>query len=86
MDDITLLKKEIFFRGTRRGLKEIDLIFGRFLAVELDRLTVAELRELRDLLTVPDNDLLAWFVEGHLPADRQTPLTARIRAAAGTAV
>jgi antitoxin CptB len=86
MDDITLLKKEIFFRGTRRGLKEIDLIFGRFLAAEIDRLTVAELHELRDLLTVPDNDLLSWFVDGQLPADRQTPLTARIRAAAGTAV
>jgi succinate dehydrogenase flavin-adding protein (antitoxin of CptAB toxin-antitoxin module) len=72
--DFALVKKEIHFRA-RRGLKETDLLFGRFIAAHLDDLSEAQLIELRNLLLEFDQDLLKWFIEKELPETRRTPLT-----------
>lgn len=79
--DIDLLRKEIRFRA-RRGLKEMDLLFAHFLARYLDTLTSEALIELRDLLLCFDQDLLAWLIEGQLPANRRSALTAQLQACA----
>lgn len=76
--DIDLLKKEIRFR-CRRGLKETDILFARFIAAELETMGEPELIELRDLLHLPDQLLLNWFIEGCLPPDKTTPLTMRLK-------
>ena len=41
----------------RRGLLELDIVLGRFLERELDRLDAAELEAFKALLELSDNDL-----------------------------
>lgn len=69
-----LLKKEIRFRGGRRGIKELDVIFGTFIDTQLDSLNEEELTQLRDLLLQSDLDLFAWFENGEAPVAVKTPL------------
>lgn len=57
------LKKQIFFRA-RRGLKETDLIFTRFLNHGLDGYSETELLAIAALMELPDQTLLGWFVDG----------------------
>jgi antitoxin CptB len=58
-----LLKKEIAFRGSRRGIKELDIILGDFIAKNLEKLTETELETLKNILLETDLDLLLWFTE-----------------------
>ena len=46
----------------RRGMLELDLIFQRFLAQYLEKLTETELVSLECLLTYPDPDLFSWLM------------------------
>lgn len=69
-----ILKKEIQFRGQRRGIKELDMIMGRFIENELNHLNEDELTALRNILLESDLDLLAYFqnekpLPPHLNAD-----------------
>ncbi|MBB5020023.1 succinate dehydrogenase flavin-adding protein (antitoxin of CptAB toxin-antitoxin module) [Chitinivorax tropicus] len=43
---------------SRRGLLELDLMLEKFLAQWLDKLSPEELESYKDLLFLPDNDLL----------------------------
>ena len=38
-----ILKKEIMFRGSRRGIKELDMIMGKFIDENIDNLQEEEL-------------------------------------------
>lgn len=45
----------------RRGLLELDLLFGRFLAECYPKLTAARQEDFRRLLEYPDPTLLSWI-------------------------
>ena len=55
-DDIA--KRKIRFQ-TRRGLLELDLIFGRFMEKEFEHLSDQELSEFSEILEFQDQELLA---------------------------
>ena len=55
-DDIA--KRKIRFQ-TRRGLLELDLIFGRFMEKEFEHLNDKELSEFSEILEFQDQELLA---------------------------
>lgn len=75
MSDITLLKKEIQFRGSRRGMKELDLLFARYMDAHLDSLSEQSLTQLRDLLFETDQDLFGWLNgERDVPVQFKTPV------------
>jgi antitoxin CptB len=80
--DRHVLEKEIHFRASRRGLKETDLLFARFLKDGLSRFSDAELLTLRDILHHTDQDLLLWVIEGHLPPQHDTPIMRALQACA----
>ena len=74
-------RKRILFRAGHRGFKEADLIFGTFAAAEAATMTAAEVAEFEALLDAPDIDVYAWLTGFKpLPAERDTPLFARIKA------
>jgi len=76
------LKKQIFFRA-RRGLKETDLIFARFLKHGLEGYSQAQLEGIAALMNLPDQTLLGWFVDGK-PVDTAHQATFKlIKAAQG---
>lgn len=60
-------RKKILFRAWHRGMREMDLIMGRFAEAKLAALSEAELDLFEALIEVPDRDLLAW-ITGREPA------------------
>lgn len=65
-DDIA--KRKIRFQ-TRRGLLELDLIFGRFMEKEFEHLSDKELSEFSEILEFQDQELLA-LINGHSETDK----------------
>ena len=76
-DDIA--KRKIRFQ-TRRGLLELDLIFGRFMEKEFEHLSDQELSEFSEILEFQDQELLA-LINGHSATDKKhlIPMLEKIR-------
>ncbi|HEU0221537.1 MAG TPA: succinate dehydrogenase assembly factor 2 [Paracoccaceae bacterium] len=76
--------RRLRYQSARRGMREMDLLLGRFAETGLAALGGAELATYEALLAEPDPDLFAW-ITGQTPApERYRPLLARIRSVAGT--
>jgi antitoxin CptB len=58
-DGLDERRKRLLFRCWRRGIREMDLILGRFADAEIAGLSDGELAELEHLMEVPDPDLYA---------------------------
>ena len=54
-------RKKILFRAWHRGMREMDLIMGRFAEASIDRMDDVTLDVFEALIEVPDRDLLAWI-------------------------
>lgn len=79
-DGLDLRRRKLLFRSWHRGLREMDLIMGRFADLALDQLADAELAEFEQLIELSDRDLLAWVTgEEEVPANHDTPLFRRLR-------
>jgi antitoxin CptB len=66
----------------RRGIKEMDIILGRFAESCLDGLDAASLDSYDALLSENDQDLYRWVTGQDAPPDRFSAIVARIAAAA----
>ena len=74
-------RRKLLFRSWHRGIREMDLILGRFADAAIGSLTDAELHQYEHLLEVQDADLLAWVTgTSPIPAAFDTPLFERIKA------
>jgi antitoxin CptB len=73
-------RRRLLFRCWHRGIREMDLVLGRFADAQLATLTDAELTELERWLDVPDQQILAW-VNGMepVPENFDTALFHRLR-------
>jgi antitoxin CptB len=79
-DGLDHRRRKILFRAWHRGIKEMDLIMGRFADARLDQLAAGELDEFELLMQVPDQQLYAWINGGEeVPAERDTPLLRELR-------
>jgi antitoxin CptB len=73
-------QRRILFRSWHRGIREMDLILGRFSDAEIGNLCESELDEFERLLEVPDHDLFSWITgEATLPAAYETSVLRKIR-------
>ena len=80
-DGLDLRRRKLLYHAWHRGMREMDLIMGRFADAVLDGLTEAELAEFEQLIEVPDRELLAWLIgEAAAPERYDTPLLRRLRA------
>lgn len=59
-------RKRLLFRSCHRGMKETDLLLGRFAERTVATLTDAQVARFEDLLEENDNDLLNW-ITGRVP-------------------
>jgi antitoxin CptB len=72
-------RRRLLFRAWHRGMRETDLIVGRFADATIDRLSPHELSEFEQVLEVPDRELLAWVTgEAPVPASHDTALLRRL--------
>ena len=79
-DGLDPRRRKLLFRCWHRGMREMDLIMGRFADAAVDELSDDELAEFERLIEVPDHDVLAWVTgEAAVPAAYDTPLFRRLR-------
>jgi antitoxin CptB len=73
-------RRKLLFRAWHRGMRELDLIMGRFAESAIERLTADELSEFEDLMEAPDREVLAWVTgEEDVPVVFDTALFRRLR-------
>jgi antitoxin CptB len=79
-DGLDLRRRKLLFRCWHRGMREMDLIMGRFADSTLAELSDEELADLESLIELPDRDLLAWVTgEANVPEDVDSPVFRRMR-------
>ena len=54
-------RRKLLFRAWHRGMRELDLIIGRFADSAIGQLTDDELVQFEELIEVSDHELLAWI-------------------------
>jgi antitoxin CptB len=75
-------RRRALFRAWRRGMREMDLVLGRFADANLPTMSEAELDQFERLLDLPDAEVFAWIAgDEPTPPAFDTPLFARLRAA-----
>jgi antitoxin CptB len=74
-------RRRILFRAWHRGMREMDLILGRFADAEIAVLAEAEIDDLERLMEVPDPEILAWVTgEVAVPTQYDTPTWRKLAA------
>jgi len=74
-EGLDVRRRQVLFRSWHRGMREMDLIMGRFVDIAIADFTDSELAEFEQLIDVPDRELLAWITgEADVPAAHDTPL------------
>ena len=73
-------RRRLLFRCWHRGIREMDLVLGRFADAQIATLNDTELDEIERWLDVPDQQIFAW-VNGMepVPSEYDTPLFLRLR-------
>jgi antitoxin CptB len=72
-------RRKMLFRAWHRGLREADLILGRFADAHLATLDDGELAQFDRLLEAPTRDIVSWVMgEFSPPAEDDTPLFRRL--------
>jgi antitoxin CptB len=79
--DLSPRRRKILFRAWHRGMREMDLIMGRFSDAEIGTMSEAELDEFERLIEAQDRDLLTWITgEVPTPENYLTPVFLRLKA------
>lgn len=76
-----LLKKEIRYRASRRGMRELDLYLESYILQHLESLDESSLTRLRDLLLRTENELFMWFTNPEEAPEVFQPLIHSIKSA-----
>jgi len=78
-DGLDVRRRKLLFHAWHRGMRETDLILGRFADAAIAQLTDAELTQFEHLMEATDRELLAWVTgEAAVPAAYETPLFRRL--------
>ncbi|AWN43545.1 succinate dehydrogenase assembly factor 2 [Methylobacterium durans] len=78
--DLDPRRRRTLYRAWHRGIREMDLIMGRFADAEIGTLSETELADFEALIEVPDRDLFRWLTgEAEVPGNYDTPVYRRLR-------
>jgi len=79
--ELSARQKRLLFRSWHRGMREMDLLLGRFANAEIGNLGDSELDNFELLLEAPDRDIFSWLTgEAEPPGAYKTPVLQKIRA------
>jgi antitoxin CptB len=80
-DGLAVRRRKLKFRSWHRGMREVDLIMGRFADAFVDIMAPDELDEYERLMELPDPDLLECVLADRPPpADLDCTMLRRLRA------
>jgi antitoxin CptB len=78
-DDADHRRRRLRYRAWHRGTREMDLVLGRFVDLELTNMSETEVAELETLMDEPDPDLFAWVLgQSSVPERLNTPIFRRL--------
>ena len=78
-DGLDERRRRLLFRSWHRGIREVDLVLGRFADATLATMSATELDDYERLLEVPTPELLAVVMgEVPIPDDETGPLLRRM--------
>jgi len=63
MTNKEILKKQIIYRSSHRGFKEMDLLLGNFVKKYINDLKESELKDLSKLLSTEDEIIYKWYLD-----------------------
>ena len=73
-------RRRALFRSWHRGMRETDLLMGRFADAEIAALSETELADYEALLEAQDRDILAWLTgAADVPPPYDTPVLKKLR-------
>ena len=79
--DLDPRRRKILFRAWHRGMRETDLIMGRFADAEIGAMSDGELDVFEGLIEVLDRDLLSWVTgEAEVPENYDSDVFRRLKA------
>jgi antitoxin CptB len=74
-------RRKLLFRAWRRGVREMDLIVGRFADAEIDKFDAAGLDDFERLIEAPNADLYSWVIGADaVPPDYDTGVLSALKA------
>lgn len=83
--DFDTRRRRLRFRAWHRGIRETDLIMGRFADAHIESFTMDDIADFERLLDIPDRDILDWVTgAAPVPDEQLTPMLSRILAFHGT--
>ncbi len=72
-EGLDVRRRKLLFRAWRRGVREMDLIVGRFADAYIDKFDDGALEDFERLIEVPNADLYGWVVgDRSVPANHDT--------------
>jgi len=76
---LDIRRKRLIFRAWHRGMREVDLILGRFATREIASMSEDTLDEFEKILSYEDRDLMGWLSgQVAIPAEMDCPLLRQI--------
>ena len=79
-DGLDPRRRRLLYQSWHRGIREMDLILGRFAETFIETFSETELSEFEQLSAVPDQELLGWVTgEFAVAQAHDTPLFRRLR-------
>ena len=73
-------RRRLLFHCWHRGIREMDLILGRFADEHIEHLAGQELDDFERLAEMPDQNLLGWFTGEHeVPPEYDTAVFRKMR-------
>ncbi len=79
--DLDHRQRKILFRAWHRGMREMDLIMGRFADAKIGEMSESDLTEFERLIEAQDRDLLSWITgEAQVPDNYDSTLFQSLKA------
>jgi antitoxin CptB len=79
-DGLDERRRKLLFRAWRRGVREMDLIVGRFADAHIEKFDDAGLDDFERLIEAPNAELYAWVIGAEdIPAPYDTAVLAKLR-------
>ena len=78
-EGLDVRRRKLLFRAWRRGVREMDLIVGRFADAFIDKFDDTALGDFERLIEVPNSDLYAWVMgRNAIPAGNDTAVLRKL--------
>ena len=55
------LRKQIIYRATHRGSKEMDILLGKFVKKYISELNTKDLKNLNEIMIIDDDLIYDWY-------------------------